>query len=149
MISGDVADGLPAVSDKWLDENPPSDADRRVGATDTFVQPWTAFDHPQLGSVEIGGIDSKRCVQNPPAALLEAECEKNTAFSLALLGSLPSVSSAVVSEALTEEGAARVTMTLSNQGFLPTHGAQRAVEMNAVRGEHTSNPHRLGFEGHL
>ena len=103
---------------KWLDENPPSDADRLVGATDTFVQPWTVFDHPQLGPVEIGGLDSKRCVQNPPASLLEVECEKNTAFSLALLGSLPSVTSAVGAEALTEEGAARVTLTLSNAGFL-------------------------------
>ena len=48
-----------------------------------YIKEWEPFDHPQLGPVEIGGLDSKWCLQNPPPELLEAECEKNTAFALA------------------------------------------------------------------
>ncbi|MFT5434009.1 MAG: hypothetical protein ACI9OJ_004721, partial [Myxococcota bacterium] len=33
------------------------------------VEPWRAFDHPQLGPVEIGGIDYLRTVRNPPVSL--------------------------------------------------------------------------------
>jgi hypothetical protein len=116
---------------QFLDEN---------FAAEEYVQSWSAFEHPQLGAVEIGGMDSKKCVQNPPPALLEAECEKNTAFSLALLGSLPAVQTSVATEPLDPEaadvedgGPRRVRVMLSNQGFLPTYGAQRAVDMKVVR----------------
>lgn len=67
------------------------------------MQDWTEYDHPQLGKVEIGGLDTKRCIQNPPPALLEKECEKNTAFSLALLGSLPAVEANLSAQPLSHE----------------------------------------------
>ena len=54
-----------------------------------YIKEWEAFDHPQLGAVEIGGLNSKWCLQNPPPELLEQECERNTSFALALLAVLP------------------------------------------------------------
>ena len=68
-----------------------------------YVQDWTGFEHPQLGAVEIGGLDTKKCIQNPPPSLLEAECAKNTAFTLALFGSLPAVTAVLTTEPL-EDG---------------------------------------------
>lgn len=47
-----------------------------------YVHEWTPFEHPQLGPIEIGGIDSKWVFQNPPPDLLAAETEKNTSFAL-------------------------------------------------------------------
>jgi hypothetical protein len=73
-------------------------------------------------------------VQNPPPSLLEAEVAKNTAFSLALLGSLPSVAATLSAEPLGGgAGAVRVRLRLQNSGFLPTQGAQKAVSTKAVR----------------
>ena len=28
-----------------------------------YVQDWTEFEHPQLGAVEIGGLDTKKCIR--------------------------------------------------------------------------------------
>ena len=47
-----------------------------------YLAEWTAFAHPQLGAVEIGGVDNKWCLQNPPPDRLEAECARNTDFAL-------------------------------------------------------------------
>lgn len=49
---------------RWVDQHSPSG----------FVE-WTAFDHPQLGSVEIGGWDSLNVWVNPPPSFLAAEIE--------------------------------------------------------------------------
>lgn len=49
---------------RWVDQHSP----------DGFVG-WTAFDHPQLGPIEIGGWDDLNVWTNPPLALLAAEVE--------------------------------------------------------------------------
>ncbi len=56
------------------------------------IKPWTKFDHPQLGEVEIGGIDYKHVVQNPPIKFLVQELEKHTRFMLRYVHTLPRVS---------------------------------------------------------
>lgn len=50
-----------------------------------YIQDWTPFEHPQLGQVEIGGVDNKWCLQNPPPELLEAEIAKNTGSQFCVL----------------------------------------------------------------
>ena len=42
------------------------------------VTPWRTFEHPQLGKVEIGGLDYMRTVRNPPVSVLAAECQRGT-----------------------------------------------------------------------
>lgn len=44
--------------------------------------PWERVAHPQLGAVEVGGWNTIWFFRNPPGALLEAECAKNTRFSI-------------------------------------------------------------------
>ena len=38
-----------------------------------YFSPWTTYQHPELGEVEIGGWHSKFWGQNPPAEFLEEE----------------------------------------------------------------------------
>ena len=98
-----------------------------------YIKEWEPFDHPQLGAVEIGGLDSKWCLQNPPPELLEQECERNTSFALALLAVLPVVKvSAATAEPL-GGGATKVTVAFRNEGFLPTNCTAQAISTKAVR----------------
>lgn len=71
---------------KWIDEN--LDGEEHENA----IKPWTPFQHPQLGEVEIGGIDYKHVVQNPPIKFLVQELEKHTRFMLRYIHTLPQIS---------------------------------------------------------
>jgi len=78
-----VDDGELAEQREWL-----AYSDRaRDGAG--FV-PWAAFDHPQLGAVEIGGwVAGFR--ENPPADALDELAESHLAFVVELLERLPRI----------------------------------------------------------
>lgn len=86
-----------------------------------------------VGPVEIGGMISKWCLQNPPPELLEAECEKNTAFALALLGTLPVVKVVSATSKPIGGGASKVKVIYRNEGFLATNGSNQAITTKAVR----------------
>lgn len=93
------------------------------------VHDWRPFDHPQLGPVEIGGIDYMRTIRNPPDDLLPAECERGFTVADRLRRALPRVE-ASMTLAPEASGLTRVELVLANQGCLPTtglrHGAQVA-----------------------
>ena len=50
---------------------------------------WTKFNHPQLGEVEIGGVEFKFYSQNAPPAELEKWARNQTLFNLAMAKQLP------------------------------------------------------------
>jgi hypothetical protein len=92
------------------------------------VEPWRRFDHPQLGEVEIGGIDYLRTLRNPPVARLRDECEAGFKVANTLRLSLPDVSGSL---AIEHHGKTwSIELTLENHGYLPTsatiHGAKLA-----------------------
>jgi len=93
----------------WIDENSP----------DSFL-PWTAFDHPQLGDVEIGGINVKYVAQNPPPAFLEQECKKNMLASLVNAAALPRLEVTEFDSERLADGLYRVWAVVCNAGWLPT-----------------------------
>lgn len=97
------------------------------------MQEWRPFDHPQLGAVEIGGVDEKWCFQNPPPDLLEAEVTRNTEFALVLLGALPVVKVATASAVGLGGGQHLVVLVLHNEGFLPSNGSGKALLAKAIR----------------
>lgn len=89
--------------------------------------PWTSFDHPQLGFVEIGGWNPKEGRQNPPIKLLEEECAKIHNFTLMHIESLPQLA---ISDARCEkvgDNVWRVIAAVENAGFLPTSGTHKAI----------------------
>jgi len=88
-------------------------------AADGHGVPWAAFDHPQLGTVEIGGFDHRTCLRNPPPELLAAECTQGHRVADQALRALPDLHvKATVSEAA--PGVHLVQLSLANQGFLST-----------------------------
>jgi len=85
---------------------------------DAFVD-WTPFEHPQLGTVEIGGF-RPYVTHNPPAERLEELGRKHGEFVLALAAKLPRVKFAAVGVTSHGGGIYTVTAEIANSGFFPT-----------------------------
>ena len=92
-----------------------------------YFSDWTAFDHPQLGAVEIGGWHSKFWGQNPPPEFLEEETGQQLPWILYLAeqGPLITVGDPVVTAL--GDGTFRVEATVTNKGFLPTSVTDRGA----------------------
>ena len=94
------------------------------------VHDWESFDHPQLGSVEIGGLDYMRTIRNPPVAYLPAEVGRGAAVADRLLQSTPELQ---VSVETRNDGEVTIVEALfENLGFLPTSASARAEEIEAA-----------------
>ncbi|MEM6740373.1 MAG: M14 family metallopeptidase [Pseudomonadota bacterium] len=103
---------------------------------------WQPFDHPQLGPVEIGGMVYTWSYRNPPGALLEEICHKNVRFNLRHAAAAPQVRvDNVVVEALGAE-LYKVTVIVSNHGYLPTNLSDVALENGVAKPVHV----RLDYE---
>ena len=96
---------------KWNDEH-------RAGKGD--FKNWTAFKHPTLGDVEIGGFNPKFYAQNPPPDMLEVWARNEAMFNLYLAQQLPQVR--IVSAAVkpAADGVHDVHLTVINDGAMPT-----------------------------
>jgi hypothetical protein len=98
--------------------------------------PWTAFTHPDLGSVEIGGF-RPHAVVNPPADRLAALGRSHAAFAVRLAGMLPRLR--IVRADVTAHGGGVFTVTaeVENVGLFPTslrHGiVARSVQPTTIQ----------------
>jgi hypothetical protein len=104
------------------------------GIPDCFL-PWTQYDHPTLGNVEIGGMNPKFFSQNPPAEALEEFIAPAHEWLLYLIESLPNVN--VVRTSLLPTGGSdgathELRVTVENQGRIPT-ALEQAKEVKIVR----------------
>ncbi|MFC1640061.1 M14 family metallopeptidase [Gemmatimonadota bacterium] len=116
------------------------DGDGRVNAGEQFrwneeelngegFSDWTTYDHPQLGTVEIGGWRSRFTRQNPPPHLLEAEIEQYVPWMLWLAEVSPRVViKDVTVTPIGNDGVFNVTVVIENEGYLPTNITQRALD---------------------
>ena len=97
---------------KWHDEN-------RAGQKD-FME-WTAFKHPALGDVEIGGFNPKFYSQNPPPDLLETWARNEAMFNLYLAQQLPQVKIVTAtSKPSSTAGVFDLELVVTNEGKMPT-----------------------------
>lgn len=94
---------------------------------------WRTYDHPQLGEVEIGGIEYLRTVRNPPPELLADECEKAWTMVDRARRSLPEVEADVQVRELAD-GTHQVRVVLENNGFLPTSALHRGASVGSSPG---------------
>lgn len=99
-----------------------------------YFSPWTAYDHPQLGTVEIGGWHAKFWGQNPPAEFLENECEQQLEWILYLAEQSPLIEAAAPDIEVLGNNRFRVTVTVTNTGFLPTNLTERGHLGRALDG---------------
>jgi hypothetical protein len=84
--------------------------------------PWTMHTHPQLGSIEIGGIDPGLMV-NPPADLAPRLAVAGADFARDLLGMLPRLEIADTAIRRVGDDIHEVAVTIHNSGTLPTRPA--------------------------
>ena len=98
---------------RWNDEH-------RAGKGD--FKEWTAFDHPTLGKVEIGGFNPKFYLQNPPPDMLEVWARNEAMFNLYLAQQLPQVRivSSAAKAAAPDSDVFEVDLTVTNEGSMPT-----------------------------
>lgn len=97
-------------------------------------QNWTAFEHPQLGPLEIGGWDYKRFWGNAPAKFLPDIAHKNTLFTLLHAEAAPRLQAKLVKVERASNDIFRIVVVLENTGFLPTYTSTKALEKKAVEG---------------
>lgn len=93
------------------------DRDHNAGRT---LLPWRKVTHPQLGEVEVGGIDPRVGMWNPPASAMPGVCASQTAHFLKVAALAPSIAIDVVETRSLAPGLTRVTVTVANRGYLPT-----------------------------
>jgi murein tripeptide amidase MpaA len=123
---------------EWLRDHTAEDDLKLLRWADTELDgagyvDWYPYDHPQLGSVELGGWDVAASWANVPFKFLEAEIAPHSDWAVwhLLVSPLLAIRSLDV-EAL-GGGRHLVRLVLENTGWLPTYVSQRAVERKAVR----------------
>ena len=123
----------------WYREHPPEDDLKLLRWSDTQCGgqahvDWYAFQHPQLGAVELGGWDRLNYWRNPPPHLREREAARFPAWLSQIALSLPKL------EVLRTEVRAlggdtwRVRFAVANAGYLPAYVSARALERKTARG---------------
>lgn len=94
---------------------------------------WQPFEHPELGSVEIGGWNHLYTWRNPPPALLEAEISPQADFAIGFAALAPRLAWRAVEVAALGGDVFYVRAVVENGGFLSTSGTQRARAAKAAR----------------
>ena len=103
--------------------------------------PWTAFDHPQLGPVELGGLDLQRTVRNPPEAMLAEELDQVFTIVDRARRALPRLEVQLRVVPLGPDHA-EINVQIDNLGFLPTAGLERGAAVGRAPAL------RLEIDGH-
>lgn len=97
-----------------------------------IVGGWKKVDHPQLGPVEVGGIDPRFGVWNPPPLRLGEVCRGQSAVTARIAALAPSVVVRSLTVTTLGDGLARIDAIVDNRGYLATHGlaSARKLEWN-------------------
>jgi murein tripeptide amidase MpaA len=99
---------------------------------DSLVE-WREYDHPQLGTVELGGWNRLYAWTNPPPALLEAEIAPQAQFAVAFATLAPRLAWRATEVTPIGQDVFHLLVVVENQGFLPTYGSNQAQKAQAVR----------------
>ena len=88
---------------------------------DAFVT-WKEYEHPQFGTVEIGGF-KKTFGRAHPGFLLEQDAHRNAAFTIFHAYHTPKLSVMDVKEEDLGGGLKAITATIFNERMMPTHAS--------------------------
>ncbi|MCS6799424.1 MAG: M14 family metallopeptidase [Myxococcota bacterium] len=84
-------------------------------------RPWKPFEHPQIGPVEIGGLDPRVGIWNPPYERLDEVCRGQSALFLRVAALAPRLVLGPPRIQPLGPGAWRIEIDVENHGYLPTH----------------------------
>ena len=114
--------------------------DREVNQGRIF-KPWRTVQHPQLGTVEVGGFDARVGISNPPFEKLAETCANQCAAFLRVASMLPQVQLELLSSEKMGDGHTRVQVRITNGGYLGTYGLSSAKVLTHVE------PLRMTMQG--
>lgn len=123
----------------WYREHPVEDdlkllkwSDEQLGGAG-YVD-WYAFNHPQLGQIELGGWNYLYAWRNPPLQYLEAEIAPFADWLIWHLQISPRLELLRTDVQALGDGHFKITALVQNSGWLPTYVSKRALENKSVRG---------------
>ena len=93
---------------------------------------WCAFDHPQLGKVEIGGPDMFHIWTNAPSSLLRAEVAAHADVAIYQAMASPRLEIKLAEATSLGGDVWKVRLGVANTGWLPTTVTQHAKKMKIV-----------------
>ena len=104
-------------------------------------KPWTPFSHPQLGDIEIGGIDAKGLLEAPPESILNEYLAKDVSLLLIHAQLLPHLAINNIEYTKLDGDTWNISATIENTGWLPTYLTAEAKEkgINRSIAVHISN----------
>lgn len=94
--------------------------------------PWKHFDHPQLGPIEIGGVDAFRLWANAPSGSLRAEVAPHTDVALYQAMASPRIEIKRADHSSLGSDTWKVCLGVANTGWLPTDVTQHARQKKIV-----------------
>ena len=106
-----------------------------------IFKPWRKVMHPQLGEVEVGGLDTLVGIVNPPYEKLAGVCDAQSAAFLRVASLVPRVGVEVVKKERLGADHTRIELRVANSGYLATHGLASAKKLAHAE------PLRLTAEG--
>jgi murein tripeptide amidase MpaA len=123
----------------WFREHPVEDDLKLLKWNDEALKGkgyvnWYAYNHPQLGKVELGGWDEMNTWTNPPLEFLEKEISPFPDWIAwhALIS--PKLVPWEVSATSLGTNTFRVRFVVENTGWLPTYVTKKALERKLTRG---------------
>ena len=102
---------------------------------------WRKVKHPQLGDVEVGGLDLRVGISNPPFEKLGEVCDQQSAAFLRVAALMPRVALELRKAEPIGPKMTRVDVRVVNRGYLGTYGLPSAKKLPH------SEPLRLTAEG--
>jgi len=98
-----------------------------------YFSDWTSYDHPEYGSVEIGGWHRIYITQNPPPELLEEECKTQIPWILYIAEQTPLIEAAKPVITPLDNETYKIEITVSNSGGASTNLTERALQAHLIK----------------
>jgi len=123
----------------WYREHPLADDLAMLKWSDEQLQgrgyvDWYPFEHPQLGTVEIGGWEPLYTFWNPPPAQLDTEISRLPAWLVWQALISPRLELLESGCKPVGDGHWQVSVTVQNTGWLPSYITRLALDKKLVRG---------------
>jgi hypothetical protein len=92
--------------------------------------PWRPFDHPQLGKLDIGGIDPRVGMWNPPLHELPELCATQSQVFQRVAALAPRLKIGTIERRALGGGVTRVDVRVENDGYLGSYGLPSAKQLD-------------------
>jgi len=91
---------------------------------------WRKVKHPQLGEVEVGGLDIRVGISNPPYEMIAGVCEKHSAAFLRVASLVPRIEVSVAKREKIAGGHTRIEVRVANSGYFASYGLGSAKKLH-------------------